>query len=113
LRDVLEFSVNLDGSPAIPAEGISILRKAGNKPPLYLEPGEVIPLPNLEDSVKVYVLGPPLDRKNLHDIHSSSVESYDPKLASASVQTEKLVSAFKLRENEEVPWEEAHFPFTD
>jgi hypothetical protein len=124
VTDVLGFSGDIERKnlkePLVPAKGIEFLKRTGNSPVQYLEPGQILDLPNLKDSVKVYVLGPPMNRDLLRDISASGDESYDHRLAAASTQADNIVSAFsnynKVTDDEEPDlekWEELHFPFTD
>lgn len=114
MREVIEFATNLNNAPAIPTEGLSILKNVGQKKTRYLEPGEILSLPGIEESVKVFVLGPPKADDMLKDIHSSSTETYDHRLAAANAQSERLITAFSnFSHNGDDAWEEMHFPFTD
>lgn len=105
-----------DDSPRIPAAGINILKKIGAQLPNYLSPGQILDLPGLpENTVKVYVLGPPHDKKLLFDKDPTEAETFDPHLAMASTFADKLLSAVKNLgpevDKKTDTREEEYFPF--
>lgn len=82
--------------PDLPAQAVEILRNLGKKAPKYLSPGEVFNLPGLTaNTVKVYVLGPPMNEDLLYDKDPNKNETFDPELALKSTQATKLLSALK------------------
>ena len=114
LTDVLGF-YGIDannGDPVIPAQGIENLKKMGDKPVNYLLPGDHFDLPGLSaGEVKVYSLGPPRDQTLLFDINPKKDESYDARLAIASLSATKLLSALDNRGNGVDRRQEEQFPF--
>lgn len=84
--------------PDLPTRAIQILRKYGAEKPRYLSPGEVFNLPGLtNDTVKVYVLGPPKNEIQLKDSNPNSKETYDHGLAVTNAQAEKFLLALNTR----------------
>jgi beta-lactamase superfamily II metal-dependent hydrolase len=97
--------------PVVPQMGIDNLRKLG-KTISYLSPGSVLDLPALpQNSVKVYVLGPPRNSNLLFDINPNKDETYDTKLAAISNLAEGYLSAMKNFTGEPVDSHEGNFPF--
>ena len=112
VQDVLGFYAAAGGDPEIPAKGIEVLRKIGNKEIAYLAPGQQLDLPGLSaGSVKVYVLGPPRDQTLLFDKDPKKGESYDPKLAIAGLNATRLLSALDNYDPTTDNREEEQFPF--
>jgi hypothetical protein len=111
VNDILGF-YGLDGdAPAIPAKGIEILKQIGNKAPRYLSPGQIFNLPGMpENTVKVYVLGPPRRQSLLFDKDPSKDETFDPHLAMAMNFAGKMMSAVN-NQGEQNAREEQYFPF--
>ncbi|ULQ55467.1 hypothetical protein KJS94_12520 [Flavihumibacter rivuli] len=110
--ELLDFYGLLGAAPAVPAEGIKVLKEIGTKPVKYLEPGDRLILPNLnKNSVNVYVLGPPRNPDLLYDISASSKESYDHRLQLAEAGTKQLLSAVKNKIKGIDQPEESDFPF--
>src|SRR5215471_3313815 len=113
ITDVLGFySVTGGNDPAIPAKGIEILKKIGEKNVMYLSPGQQLDLPGLDSgSVKVYVLGPPRNQSLLFDKDPAKGQSYDPALALATASASKLLSALDNHEDGSDTRQEEEFPF--
>jgi beta-lactamase superfamily II metal-dependent hydrolase len=111
VNDVLGF-YGLDGdAPEIPAKGIEILKGIGSKAPRYLSPGQTFDLPGMpENTVKVYVLGPPRKQALLFDKDPTKDESFDPHLAMASNFAGKMLSAVNGQGTHDAR-EEQYFPF--
>lgn len=104
--------------PDLPAKAIEILRKLGKKKPAYLEPGDVFNLPGIRNgAVKVYVLGPPKNEDLLYDKDPNSDETFDPKLAAKSANTQRLLHAIKQlngtakksKDDEPYPFDEPYY----
>lgn len=138
IEDVLQF-YGIDSAraaagdePLVPAKGIEVLKtlsKAGD--PNYLQPGNVLDLPGLPpNSVKVYVLGPPKDYKDIKDTNPSKGETFDHSLTMALEQTEQFLSALAFNAKKKKQYEsgeryvaeapatetidqEEHFPFNE
>lgn len=98
--------------PLIPRQAVDILRNLGNGKPKYLRPGEIFDLPGFDDEVRVYVLGPPQDKKELFDKDPDAGESYDKHLARMSASTKRFFDAVNAQSGERSA-EEVHFPFTE
>lgn len=82
----------------VPADGIKVLQSLGKKKPRYLNPGDVFNLPGFNnDTVKVYVLGPPKNEARLKDIRPDSSETYDPELGLVNSQAKRFIHAFDQR----------------
>jgi hypothetical protein len=64
-----------------------------------------------QNSVKVYVLGPPRNSNLLFDINPNKDETYDTKLAAISNLAEGYLSAMKNFTGEPVDSDEGNFPF--
>jgi len=112
ISDVLGFYAAAGGVPEIPAKGVEILKKIGEKEVAYLKPGQQLDLPGLnKNSVKVYVLGPPRDQKLLFDKDPKAGESYDHSLAVAGTNAARLLSAINNRDPRADDREEEQFPF--
>ena len=116
LKDVLGFySVSGTGDdPQVPAKGIEILKKIGKKQVKYMSPGDQPALPGFSKSqVKVYVLGPPRNREQLFDKDPKRNETFDPKLALATVNAVKILSALNTRTSavDDDSRQEDQFPF--
>ncbi|MES1250247.1 MAG: hypothetical protein ABUL46_06150, partial [Chitinophaga rupis] len=111
VQDVLGFYAAAGGDPEIPAKGVEILKKIGDKEVAYLTPGQQLDLPGLAPgSVKVYVLGPPRDQNLLFDKDPKKGESYDKNLAIANLSAARFLSAldnYSAADNRE----EEQFPF--
>lgn len=114
IADVLGFYIGLTDNeePIVPAMGLQMIRKMSKKT-TYLSPGDVFDLPDLDaGQVKVYVLGPPKDKKLLFDISAGKGESYDPKLAMANTMASNYLEALSnFSENGSANSSEAYFPF--
>ena len=65
----------------------------------------------MTDQVKVYVLGPPRNQKQLFDITANKEETYDPHLALAETSASKIKTALENQMSGDYYWEEAQFPF--
>jgi hypothetical protein len=112
IGDVLGFYAAAGGVPEIPAKGVEILKKVGEKDVAYLKPGQQLDLPGLpKNSVKVYVLGPPRDQNLLFDKDPKKGESYDHNLAVASTNADRLLSAINNRDSRIDNRAEEQFPF--
>ena len=112
IGDVLGFYAAAGGVPEIPAKGVEILKKIGDKDVTYLKPGQQLSLPGLpKNSVKVYVLGPPRNQTLLFDITPKKEESYDHSLAIAGTNASRLLSAINNRSSKTDNREEEQFPF--
>jgi beta-lactamase superfamily II metal-dependent hydrolase len=111
VEDVLGFYAAAGGDPEIPAKGVEVLKKLGDKEVAYLTPGQQLDLPGLAPgSVKVYVLGPPRDQNLLFDKDPKKGESYDKNLAIANLSAARFLSAldnYSSADNRE----EEQFPF--
>lgn len=59
----------------------------------YLSPGAIQDLPGFEGQVRVYILGPPQNIKNLKDMNPDDSETYDPHLTMIRYSAERIVSA--------------------
>lgn len=101
--------------PALPAQAVEILRKLGKKSPRYLSPGEVFNLPGLSaNSVKVYVLGPPVNEDLLYDKDPNKKETFDPELALKSTQAGKFLSALRnINQGGSGKTDEDPYPFNE
>lgn len=101
--------------PIVPAEGVKFLKSAGENPPEYLSPGQVLDLPGLPpDTVKVYVLGPPKDYNAIKKTEPGAGETFDPKLAMTLENAQHFLSALRLDaepEDADSNPEEDNFPF--
>lgn len=115
VSDMLGFySVSDGGDPEIPAKGIEILKRIGQKPVQYLTPGDQLLLPGFTgEQVKVYVLGPPRNRTQLYDTNPSKDESYDPALALIASGAGKILAALGNRVRGGDTREEEQFPFNE
>lgn len=112
IGDVLGFYAAAGGVPEVPAKGVEILKKIGEKDVAYLKPGQQLSLPGLpKNSVKVYVLGPPRNQTLLFDITPKKDESYDHSLAIAGTNASRLLSAINNRNPRIDNREEEQFPF--
>jgi len=115
VQDVLGFYAAAGGDPEVPAKGVEILKKIGDKEVAYLTPGQQLDLPGLAPgSVKVYVLGPPRDQDLLFDKDPKKGESYDPHLAIASLSATRFLSALNNYDpgsDKQDKREEEQFPF--
>lgn len=114
LNDVLGFygAAAVGAAPAIPAQGVKILKAIGKQPPLYLRPGQTLEMPGLPPGiVRIHVLGPPRSDL-LKRTDPRAGESYDASLAAASVQATKLLDAINLRAGD-VSREEQQYPFSE
>jgi beta-lactamase superfamily II metal-dependent hydrolase len=113
LSDILGFYSAQGDEPEVPAKGVEVLKKIGEKDVRYLSPGEIFSLPGLgRDAVKVYVLGPPRNQSLLFDKDPSKGESYDPHLALANANAERFLSAIQnYTHGKEDKWE-GQFPFS-
>ncbi|MEX6686448.1 MBL fold metallo-hydrolase [Danxiaibacter flavus] len=108
VKDILGFyGVDAPGS-AVPAEGIANLKILGDEKVDYLTPGEIKRLPGI--GVNVYVLGPPRNMRLLFDKDPDKDETYDPALALANKDAEKLLSALRAKVGSADKQEE-QFPF--
>ena len=113
LNDTLGFyGAPAGAAPAIPAQGIEILKTIGKSSPLFLRPGQTLEMPGLPPAtVRVHVLGPPRSDL-LKRTDPRPGESYDPSLAAASVQATKFLDAINLRAGI-VSREEQQYPFSE
>lgn len=113
IADVLGFYAAAGGGdPEVPAKGIEILKKIGDKEVAYLTPGQQLDLPGLDaGSVKVYVLGPPRNQDLLFDKDPKKGESYDKNLAIASLSAGRFLSALDNYDSGTDNREEEQFPF--
>lgn len=112
VKDMLGFYAASGGVPEVPAKGIEILKRIGEKEVQYLSPGQQLDLPGLsKNSVKVYVLGPPRNQELLFDKDPGKGETYDPHLAVASTNAGRLLSAVNNRDPKIFDKEEEQFPF--
>lgn len=98
-------------TPEIPFQSINILKELGRKKIKYLEPGQIKYIDDsLKDEVKIYVLGPPMDKAKLYDIKPNSSETYDPHLTHAVNSCHNLFGALTNYTNSESKDEE-NYPF--
>lgn len=112
IGDVLGFYAAAGGVPEIPAKGVEMLKKIGDKEVAYLKPGQRLDLPGLPDnSVKVYVLGPPRNQDLLFDKNPNKNESYDHSLAIAGTNAGRLLSAIDNHDTKTENRFEEQFPF--
>ena len=114
LSDILGFygAAAVGAAPAVPAQGVKILKAIGNKTPLYLRPGRTLEMPGLPPAtVRVHVLGPPRSDL-LKRTDPRAGESYDLALAAANVQATKLLDAINIRAGT-VSREEQQYPFSE
>ena len=95
LSDVLGFYGASGGTPpAVPANAVKILREIGRRKPEYLKPGRTLDVPGLPPgSVRVHVLGPPLNDDDLYRKDPKKGETYDHSLASANLQASRFFDA--------------------
>ena len=118
IKDVLGFYhgdsalLGAAGPPVVPEEATKFLKRLGQEPVNYLQPGQIVGLPGLEKEVRIFVLGPPKNTSLLFDIHPTREETFDPKLAAAQVQAEKFLDALNNQEAD-IDRVERHFPFND
>jgi beta-lactamase superfamily II metal-dependent hydrolase len=113
IADVLGFYLGANGGPpAVPAEGLEVLKKMSNKIE-YLQPGDQLDLPGITSGkVKVYVLGPPRNTELLFDIHAGKGASYDPKLNLVQDQAKSFLQALSNFDKTRLPDpDEEYFPF--
>jgi beta-lactamase superfamily II metal-dependent hydrolase len=114
LDDVLGFyGAQAAGMPpALPAEAVRILKKLGTNKPQYLRPGDVLSMPGLlQQSVRIYVLGPPRDKAMLHRTLPREGESYDHALTTHSLAAGKFLDALKGHGGDPSS-EEKQYPFS-
>jgi beta-lactamase superfamily II metal-dependent hydrolase len=111
--DIMGFyaTEDMDG-PRIPAMGIEVLKKIPEKGVRYLSPGDVLPMPGMPDnSVRVYVLGPPRNQTLLFDKDPKKTETYDPHLCTANVNANRFLAALEHTTDENIDRSEKQFPF--
>jgi glyoxylase-like metal-dependent hydrolase (beta-lactamase superfamily II) len=113
VNDVIDFfGASGDDAPFIPAQGVEILKGIGENEVQYLSPGDTLTLPGLpENAVKVYVLGPPRNRKQLFDTTPGKEETYDLGLSIADSSASKILSALKNMVDSGSDPDEEQFPF--
>jgi beta-lactamase superfamily II metal-dependent hydrolase len=112
LTDMLAFYATSGNEPAVPAQGMEVLKKIGAQKVRYLHPGEILDLPGLPpDTVKVYVLGPPRNQHLLYRKDPGKGESYDPHLCIANTNARKILDALDNRDIHVRNREEVQFPF--
>jgi len=101
--------------PELPVQAINILKSLGKEPVRYLNPGEMMDFPGLPaGQVKVYVLGPPKDEKQLKDITPNSHETYDPELTAANMEANKFLMALNvLSPTRTLDEKESTYPFDE
>lgn len=112
IGDILQF-YGLGSGPAVPEQGLEVLKQLTPKGLAFLSPGDILDLPGLDPgAVKVYVLGPPKDYKKIKDVSANEDESYDHSLAMANFNGENLAAALSegQERQQEYPFED-HFPF--
>jgi beta-lactamase superfamily II metal-dependent hydrolase len=113
IKDVLGFYLDQANAPAVPAEGLKVLKEMSDKVD-YLKPGDQLDLPGITPGkVKVYVLGPPRNTELLFDIRAGKGDSYDPKLNIVHEEAKsflKALSNFDKTSQDADPDEEC-FPF--
>jgi len=119
LSDVLGFyhaassEQQLHNVPYVPAKGLENLKSISSEVK-YLEPGQIVNLPGLDEgAVKVYVLGPPRNKALLYDKDPKKGESYDHKLSMASTLAENFLSALTNFSGQTVDPDEEQFPFNN
>jgi glyoxylase-like metal-dependent hydrolase (beta-lactamase superfamily II) len=119
LNDMLGFfGAHAVGTPPeLPADAVKFLKTLGQQDPLYLRPGRTLEMPGLPNgSVRIHVLGPPrienVEKKDdpLFKKDPSAGESYDPALASTSLQAARFLDALKAGTNK-ASSEEEQYPF--
>lgn len=98
-------------APALPSEGIRILKGIGENDVDYLNPGDLRVIPGIPASeIKIHVLGPPRDQELLYRKDPRKGESYDHKLHAMNSMSKHFLQAvsnqLKGAENEEYD-----FPF--
>lgn len=114
IDDMLGFyGASKNTPPQFPAEAVALLKEMGTKPPRYLRPGNILELPGLpNDSVRIYVLGPPRDSKALYRNDPRTGESYDHKLALRTLAARRLLDAAGLHRGA-ASADENQYPFSD
>lgn len=111
LNEMLGFYSAAD-APEVPARGIEVLKTIGRNKPEYLSPGQIKSLPGFdEDSVKVYVLGPPRRRDQLFSKDPDKTQTYDPHLALANNNASRMLSALDNQNEGSFSRAEDQFPF--
>lgn len=113
LKDVLGFYLDQDNAPAVPAEGLKVIKEMSDNNVKYLEPGDHLNLPGITPGkVKVYALGPPRNTKLLFDIHAGKDDSYDPKLNIVNEEAKSFLKALSnFNQPKDVDPDEECFPF--
>ncbi len=98
-------------APALPSEGIRILKKIGENAVDYLNPGDVRTLPGIPASeIKIHILGPPRDQELLYRKNPRKGESYDHKLHAMHSMSAHFMNAVRNRVDG-IDTEEQDFPF--
>lgn len=98
-------------APALPSEGVRILKKIGENAVDYLNPGDLRTIPGIPKSeIKVHILGPPRDQELLYRKDPRKGESYDHKLRAMHSMAKHFVKAVENREDHSDK-EEQDFPF--
>ena len=114
IADVLGFYLGATetNDPIVPLMGLNTIREMSKKVK-YLSPGKIFDLPGLDPGeVKVYVLGPPRNKKQLFDITAGKDESYDHKLAMANTMANNYLKALSNFSPRTAPdCDEDYFPF--
>lgn len=115
INDVLGFysAATPGDAPVVPAKGVENI-KSMSEEVKYLEPGQILNLPGFdENTVKVYILGPPRKNALLFDKDPKKEETYDHKLAMAGTLAENFLSALTNFSDQGVDLEEEQFPFNN
>lgn len=115
VADLKSFVDLEDGAPAFAARkgksttdlALDVLKGLGT--PRYLSPGAILDLPGIySGGVKVYVLGPPRNYKQIRDTRPGSGESYDKHLADLQFHARAFLDTLKgggqLREERNYPF---------
>jgi beta-lactamase superfamily II metal-dependent hydrolase len=98
-------------APALPSQGIKVLKKIGVNAVDYLSPGDVRGIGDIPLSeVKVHVLGPPKDEDLLYRKDPREGESYDHKMRNMHSMASHFLLALNNRTKADDK-EEEQFPF--
>ncbi|NHF58043.1 MBL fold metallo-hydrolase [Flavobacteriaceae bacterium TP-CH-4] len=101
-----ERSFEIDHS--FTGKATQFLKEVGTRPVQYLRPGQIVKVPNMsEDLVRIHVLGPPRNYKDIRSTNPRKGESYDRHLSSILFSIDELNNA--LSDQRADP----NFPFND
>ena len=100
--DGLTFAVD----DSLTGQATQFLKDVGKKPIEYLQPGQIIDLPGLPtDTVRIHVLGPPRDYKQIKAKDPRKGETFDPHLNSILFSIDEFSEALDVNNPDK------HFPF--